>query len=126
MPDDTDRGRIFRRAWIDGVRSYYPGDPKPGYVAEWEDMPAWEQAAAIAVYDQVAQFLSATDGSASKLSSEQKGRWIALCWIAQIHKHIPEPKPSYVADWEQLPDWQQKVDADIFAAIEASIATTLH
>lgn len=122
MPDDADRGRIFRRAWIDGVRKYYPEEPKPGYVAEWEDMPAWEQGAAIAVYDQVAQFISITNGNAGKLSPEQKGRWVALCWIGQIHKHIPDPKPSYVADWEQLPDWQKKVDSDIFSAIEASLS----
>ncbi|WP_330249700.1 hypothetical protein OG874_25725 [Nocardia sp. NBC_00565] len=122
MPDDADRGRIFRRAWIDGVRKYYPEEPKPGYVAEWEDMPAWEQGAAIAVYDQVAQFISITNGNASKLSPEQKGRWVALCWIGQIHKHIPDPKPSYVADWEQLPDWQKKVDSGIFSAIEASLS----
>jgi hypothetical protein len=52
---------------------------------------------------------------------------VALCWIAQIYKHIPDPKPGYVADWDALPAWQQETDADIFAAVEgvvlASIAT---
>ncbi len=120
--NDTDCGRIFRNAWIEGVRAYYPGEPKPGYIAVWEDMPDWEQAAAIAVYNQVAEFLATTDGNASKLSSEQKGRWVALCWIGQIHKHFPEPKPSYVADWDDLPQWQRRVDTHIFEAIEASLA----
>ncbi|GAB3983828.1 hypothetical protein GCM10029978_091680 [Actinoallomurus acanthiterrae] len=51
-------------------------------------------------------------------SREQKGRFVALCWIAQIYKHIPEPKSSYVADWDALPEWQQKTDIDIFEEIE--------
>lgn len=28
------------------------------------------------------------------------------------------PKPGYVADWPDLPDWQKETDADIFEAIE--------
>lgn len=119
---DIDRGRVFRAAWIAGVATHYPGEPKPGYIAPWEEMPVWEQAAATAVYDQVAEFITVTDGNATKLTPEQKGRWIALCWIGQIHKHFPDPKPSYIADWEDMPDWQRKVDSHIFEAIESSIA----
>jgi hypothetical protein len=48
----------------------------------------------------------------------KKGRFVALCWIGQIFKHFPDPKPSYVADWEELPQWQQETDADIFERIE--------
>ncbi|MFX0581045.1 hypothetical protein [Nocardia nepalensis] len=119
---DIDRGRVFRAAWIAGVAKHYPGEPKPGYIAPWEEMPAWEQAAATAVYDQVAEFVTVTDGNATRLTPEQKGRWVALCWIGQIHKHFPDPKPSYIADWEDIPDWQRKVDSHIFETIEASIA----
>lgn len=54
----------------------------------------------------------------SRLSRVQKGRFVALCWIGQIFKHIPDPKPSYVADWDDLPQWQQETDADIFELIE--------
>ncbi|MFD5466394.1 hypothetical protein ACFWIQ_26710 [Kitasatospora sp. NPDC127059] len=57
-------------------------------------------------------------GTTAKLSREQKGRFVALCWIAQIHKHIPDPKPAYTADWDDLPKWQQETDADIFEAVE--------
>ncbi|WP_280457678.1 hypothetical protein [Nocardia carnea] len=120
--DDTDRGRIFRGAWIEGVRSFYPGEPKPGYVAEWDKMPEWEQSAAIAVFDQTTAFLATTGGSAAKLTPGQKGRWIALCWIGQIYKHFSDPKPSYVADWDGLPQWQQKVDTHIFEVIEKAFA----
>ncbi|NYE73276.1 hypothetical protein BKA15_004605 [Microlunatus parietis] len=29
------------------------------------------------------------------------------------------PKSGYVADWDDLPEWQRETDADIFDAIEA-------
>jgi hypothetical protein len=111
-------GRAFREAWISGVRKHYPGEPKPGYVTPWSNTPDWERQAASAVYGQVAEFVTVTGGATAKLTREQKGRFVALCWIAQIYKHIPEPKPSYVADWESLPEWQQQTDADIFEQIE--------
>ncbi|GAA2422710.1 hypothetical protein GCM10010191_38170 [Actinomadura vinacea] len=113
-----EQGRVFREAWISGVRKYYPGEPKPGYVAPWEDTPGWERQAASAVYRQVADFVSLSEGATAKLTREQKGRFVALCWIAQIFKHIQDPKPSYVADWDALPEWQQQTDADIFEQIE--------
>jgi hypothetical protein len=113
-----DGGRIFREAWIAGVHRHFPGEPKPGYVTPWEDTPDWERAAAAAVYEQVRAFVEATDGRTDRLSRGQKGRFVALCWIGQIFKHIPEPKPSYVADWDDLPQWQQETDADIFELIE--------
>jgi hypothetical protein len=112
-------GRIFRQAWIAGVKGHYPGDPKPGYIAPWEETPQWERDSATAVFEQVAAFLNATDGAASRLSREQKGRFVALCWIGQIYKHFPDPKPSYVADWAELPTWQRETDVDIFEAIES-------
>jgi hypothetical protein len=52
-----------------------------------------------------------------------EGPFVALCWIAQIYKHIPDPKPSYVADWDDLPQWQQETDADIFERIEQLTAS---
>lgn len=111
---DDDRGRVFREAWIAGVRRHYPGEPKAGYVTAWEDTPDWERAAATAVYDQITAFLEATGGAATKLTREQKGRFVALCWTGQIYRHFPDPKPSYVADWAELPEWQQQTDMDIF------------
>lgn len=117
MPHD--QGRIFREAWIAGVKQHFPGEPKPGYITPWDETPGWERESAAAVYDQVAAFVQLTGGSTARLSRAQKGRFVALCWIGQIYKHIPEPKPSYVADWEDLPAWQQETDADIFERIEA-------
>lgn len=114
----NEQGRVFREAWIAGVKKYYPGEPKPGYITPWDETPDWERASAAAVYDQVRAFIAATDGHTSKLTRAQKGRFVALCWIGQIYKHIPDPKPAYVADWGDLPDWQQQTDADIFDHIE--------
>ncbi|MCP2342738.1 hypothetical protein [Actinomadura rupiterrae] len=114
----NEHGRVFREAWIAGVRKHFPGEPKPGYVADWDDTPDWERQAAGAVYNQVAHFVEIADGATRHLSREQKGRFVALCWIAQIHKHIPNPKPSYVADWDDMPSWQQETDSDIFEEIE--------
>lgn len=114
----NDQGRIFREAWIAGVKKYYPGEPKPSYITPWDETPDWERSSAAAVYDQVRAFIDATDGHTSKLTRTQKGRFVALCWIGQIYKHIPDPKPAYVADWDDLANWQQQTDADIFNHIE--------
>ncbi|GGL06919.1 hypothetical protein Sme01_67320 [Sphaerisporangium melleum] len=113
-----EEGRVFREAWIAGVRAHYPGEPKPGYVTPWEDTPEWERRAAAAVHRQVRDFIEVSDGMTSKLTRAQKGRFVALCWIAQIYRHIESPKPSYVADWDDLPEWQQETDSDIFERIE--------
>ncbi len=121
MIEREERGRFFRAAWIKGVQQYYPGTPKPGYIAPWEEMQSWEQESATAVHEQVRQFVLLTGGASAKLTRSQKGRFICLCWIGQIFKHFPEPKASYVADWEELPDWQKETDADIFGAIETAV-----
>jgi len=113
-----EQGRIFREAWIAGVRKYYPGEPKPGYITPWDDTPDWERQAAVAVYSQVRAFAEISDGNTAHLTREQKGRFVATCWIAQIYKHIRDPKPSYVADWADLPEWQRETDADVFERIE--------
>lgn len=111
-------GSIFREAWISGVKKYYPGAPKPSYITPWDETPEWERQAAAAVCGQIRDFIATSDGNAKKLTREQKGRFVAICWIAQIYKHIESPKPGYVADWEELPEWQRETDADIFEAIE--------
>ncbi|MFI7391605.1 hypothetical protein [Streptomyces tendae] len=111
-------GRFFREAWIAGVTKHYPGEPKPGYVTPWDETPEWERAAAAAVYGQVRAFIEVSEGHTSRLSREQKGRFVALCWAAQMFRHFKDPKPGYVADWSDLPPWQQETDSDIFERIE--------
>ncbi|SER36722.1 hypothetical protein [Streptomyces qinglanensis] len=117
---DTEGARLFRETWIAGVTKHYPGEPKASYVTPWEDTPDWEREAARAVYQQVRHFLGLSDGNAKRLTREQKGRFVATCWTAQMYKHFGDPKPAYVADWPDLPDWQQETDSDIFEAIETA------
>ncbi|MFK0238844.1 hypothetical protein [Streptomyces vinaceus] len=117
----SEDGRIFREAWIAGVKKHFPGEPKPGYITPWDDTPEWERQSAAAVYGQVRDFITVSGGQTAKLSREQKSRFVALCWIAQIYKHIENPKPVYVADWDVLPEWQQQTDADIFEHIEQTV-----
>jgi hypothetical protein len=117
-------GRLFREAWIEGVRRHHPGPLKPGYVASWEDTPEWERASATAVCEQIWQFVLFSDGKTLRLTREQKGRFVATCWIAQVFKHFDAPKDSYVADWDHLPSWQRETDADVFESVEASVRDT--
>ena len=120
--DQATGGRAFRDAWITGVKKHYPdGAPKPGYIAPWDQIQQWEQESASAVYAQIHQFVTLSGGKTTFLSREQKGRFVCLCWIVQVFKHIANPKPSYIADWDQLPAWQQATDADIFESIEALV-----
>ncbi|NGO69652.1 hypothetical protein [Streptomyces boncukensis] len=118
---DTEGARLFRETWIAGVTKHYPGEPKASYVTPWEDTPDWERKAAGAVYQQVRHFLDLSGGNAKRLTREQKGRFVATCWTAQMYKHFGDPKPAYVADWPDLPEWQKETDSDIFEAIEAAV-----
>ena len=113
-----DGGRVFREAWIAGVIKHFPGEPKPGYVTPWEDTRDWEKAAAVVVYEQVRIFLGVTAGNAAKLSRVQKGQFVAACWTGQVYRHFADPKPSYVAEWNALPEWWQETNADVFEHIE--------
>ncbi|MEU3835218.1 hypothetical protein [Streptomyces microflavus] len=113
--------RLFREAWIAGVHQHFPGEPKAGYITPWDGTPQWEREAAGAVYEQVRQFVGVSGGHASRLSREQRGRFVAICWTAQMFKHFDDPKSAYVADWADLPVWQQETDADIFDAIEKAL-----
>ncbi|WP_174566263.1 hypothetical protein [Nocardia pseudovaccinii] len=69
-------------------------------------------------------FIELTDGAATRLSSELKGQFVAICWIGQIWARIPDPKPGYIAPWDQLPQWQQKTDIGVFEAIERDVTAS--
>lgn len=113
-----DAGKVFREAWIAGVTKHFPGEPKASYVTPWMDTAEWEKSSAGVVAQQIRDFVLSSGGNTQKLSRDQRGRFVALCWVAQIYKHFPDPKPSYVADWDGLPSWQKETDADIFDVVE--------
>ena len=72
------------------------------------------------VYDQVAAFINAGDGT-TKLTRVQKGQFVAVCWREQVRAHVAEPKPSHVPAWNDMPEWWQQTDSDIFEHIEQQI-----
>jgi len=121
--DREEEGRFFRAAWIAGVTTHFPGTPKSGYITPWNEMQEWEQQAAIATYGKTHAFLLAglQSEEPGHPTSEQGGRFIAEAWNVQVYRHIPDPKPGYVADWDDLPEWQRKTDMFIYSAIEAKV-----
>lgn len=124
MDQQERAGRFFREKWISGVRKYYPGEPKESYIKSWEQMDAWEQQSAIAVYQQVQGFILAGlwGGQSASLTREQGGRLVRIAWIGQMFKYFPDPKPAYVADWEEMSNqWEREVNMDIFAAIQSAV-----
>ena len=123
MELEEQQGRRFREAWIRGVQKHYPGTPKPSYVAPWEEMPSWEQLAASTVYEKVRALIMVglQHQPPTRLADEQGGRYISEAWNVQVYRHIPNPKPGYVADWNDLPMWQRLVDRDIFKEIEQAV-----
>ncbi len=44
----------------------------------------------------------AQGGQVTRLNREQGGRVIRIAWIGQVYKHIPDPKSSYVCNWEEM------------------------
>lgn len=111
-------GRVFRDAWIAGVKKHHPSTPAPGDVASWEEIPKWERKAAAVVGTQILDFIRLTAGGTEKLTRKQKGRFVTICWIGQIHKHVAAPEQGTVRDWNELPKWRRETNCDIFEAIE--------
>lgn len=124
--DQITDGQFFRNAWIAGVDKHFPGTPKPGYIAPWNEMAEWEQRAAMAVYMKTQAFIQAGLQDNIYPTPEQGGRFISEAWNVQVYRHISNPKPSYVADWEELPEWQRKTNMDIFEAIVSALSKGAH
>ncbi len=121
--DEENNGRIFKDAWIAGVKNYYPGTPNLAYLSPWEDMSEWEQQAAITVYGKVKVFIQSGLQSTppAHIAPEQGGRFIGEAWNVQVYRHDPHPNPRYVADWDDLPEWHRRTDIGIFEAIRGTI-----
>ncbi|MCK2245232.1 MULTISPECIES: hypothetical protein [unclassified Crossiella] len=111
-------GEFFRQTWIDAVNEHYPGEPKSSYVAPWPETREWEQRCAAAVEGQLRDFLTRSDGHAAQLTQEQKGQYVTLCWLAQVYRHVDDPKPAYVAGWGDMQEWHRRVNISIFLRFE--------
>jgi hypothetical protein len=70
-------------------------------------MPDWEKEIVTEIYAQIQALIQAgvQGGQITHLNREQGGRVIRIAWIGQVYKHIPESKPSYVCNWEEMPSW---------------------
>ena len=55
------------------------------------------------------------------LDREEGGKLVRKIWIEQVYKHIPNPKHSYVAPWEEMAEWEKETDRAIFEAIAAAL-----
>ena len=121
--DREEGGRFFRDAWIKGVKQHYPGTPKDSYITPWENMPQWEKDIVTEIYSQMHALILAgvQPKQVTRLSREQGGRVIRIAWVGQVYKHISEPKPAYVCNWEDMSSWEREVDMDIFEDIQAVV-----
>ncbi|MGW4412460.1 hypothetical protein ACWEJ6_51290 [Nonomuraea sp. NPDC004702] len=109
-----EQGQIFRESWIDDVKEHFPANRSRLHHG-WEETPPWQRRTAANTFAIVREFIEDTgQRGITKLSREQRGRFVALCWIGQIYAAFDDPKPSYVPDWEDLPEWQRETDSDIF------------
>jgi hypothetical protein len=114
-------GRIFRTLWTEQVYKHIP-NPKESYVQPWENMPEWEKESAMAVFEQVQDAIAQGQIQPQQMDREQGGRFIRERWVAQIYKHIPNPKEAYVQPWENMPAWEQETDSAIFEGIVAALS----
>lgn len=96
----TEGARLFREAWIGGLHQHFPSEPKVAYVNPWVDTPQRNARprAAGSVYEPVRQFIEISGGTTARLPREQKSRFAATCWAAQMFKRFDDPKSDCVAD----------------------------
>jgi hypothetical protein len=52
---------------------------------------------------------------------EQKGRFVAIGWNAQLYQYVAQPKARSVDDGETWPDWQREPDATLCEAVEQTV-----
>jgi hypothetical protein len=90
-------------------------------VTPWEETPGWEREAAAVVCGQVRDFVRVSAGRSARLSREQKGQFVAVCRAAQMYRHFEDPKPGYVAGWDELPEGQRETDAGLFEAVARNV-----
>ena len=56
--------------------------------------------------------LEGGEGEAPPLSREELGRLVREVWVACAREH-PDPKPSWLAGWDELDEWDRETDRRI-------------
>lgn len=54
---------------------------------------------------------------------ERLGRLVREAWVAYVRETQPNPKPSHVAPWEELSEWDKEADRRIADALCAAAPT---
>lgn len=100
--DIADGGQIFWEAWIAGVHKHFPGEPKPGYVAglgRHIGVGAGRSGSGLLAGQRV-------PGSYRRQrlpSGLHVERPVRRCQLDRLDLPThPGPKPSYVAEWNDL------------------------
>lgn len=118
---DFEQGyRLTRQAWIDGVNEYHP-TPKASYTLPWESMDAWEQEAVKSLYHGVRDIIMPGLKQGISLPHEYGGYLVSAIWNVLMFQLLRSPKPSYVKHFNDLDEWQQKTDINMFKAIESAV-----
>jgi hypothetical protein len=115
------QARLLRQAWIRGVEQYYPGEPKAGYIAEWDNIAEWEREALRQLYSHVRNIVEPALKNGVAIPAEHGGHLVSSVWNILMFQLLKEPKPSYVKHFNQLDEWQQKTDIAMFEAIVQTI-----
>jgi hypothetical protein len=124
VSDREKGGRLVRLAWVKGVHTHFPEEPKASYTAPWEEISEWEREIVSSIYEQMRVFLQAgglEKQPTSLLTREQGGRLVRLMWIIQVYRILPQPKEAYIQPWENMPAWEREIDSDIFVAIAREV-----
>lgn len=52
------------------------------------------------------------------MSEKEGGQFFRNAWIAGVKKHYPgTPKPSYIAPWETMPEWEKEIVTEIYQQV---------
>lgn len=119
MIEQDTAARRVRQAWIDGVKEYYPGEPKASYILPWNEMASWEQEAVRLLTQHVLAILTPLAEQNVRLPREHGGYLVCSVWNTLMFQLLHEPKESYVKHFNQLDSWQQRTDIKMFEAIES-------
>ena len=125
MTTEDIAAKRVRQAWIDGVKEYYPGEPKASYILPWGEMSSWEQEAVRLLTQHVQSILIPLAAQNIQIPREHGGYLVCAIWNTLMFQLLLEPKPSYVKHFDQLDEWQQKADIKMFEAIEGTVFKTV-
>lgn len=52
-----------------------------------------------------------------KITRDEGGKAVREAWVNYVRETVAEPKPSHVAPWEELSEWDKEADRRIYDAV---------